>query len=107
MNFLILVVLPAKIFLNVCVINITLKEGRLPEKKGEIVISQKAIEDGAKVSVGDTFEAEYFERTVTGIQEGVTSIFPFSSLKLEYGETKKVSQEFPFYEENLTCEPTF
>ncbi len=80
--------------------NITLKEGRLPEKKGEIVISQKAIEEGAKVSVGDTFEAEYFERTVTGIQEGVTSIFPFSSLKLEYGETKKVSQEFPFYEEN-------
>lgn len=80
--------------------NIELKEGRLPRKKGEFVISRSAADDGAVLTVGDTVRAEYFERTVTGIKEGVTTTFPFFDLQLTFGETKKVSQNFPFYEDN-------
>ncbi len=80
--------------------NIHVREGRLPGKKGEIVISQSALDDGAKISIGDTVKAEYFDRTVTGLQKGVTTVFPFQQIELAGGETEKLSQDFPFYENN-------
>lgn len=79
--------------------NMELAEGRLPEKKGEAVISQSAVDDGARLSVGDSVQAEYFNRTITGTEEGVSTVFPFYHMGLEFGETKEVSQDFPFFKE--------
>lgn len=80
--------------------NLHVKEGRLPEKKGEVVISESAAEDGAKIRPGDTIKAAYFKRTITGIEEGTDTMFPFQSLTVKYGETKELSQDFPYYKEN-------
>ena len=65
--------------------NIHVREGRLPEKKGEIVISQSALDDGAKISIGDTVKAEYFDRTVTGLRYSLMAIV---LLPLEMGHVE-------------------
>ncbi len=65
--------------------NIHVREGRLTEKKGEIVISQSALDDGAKISIGDTVKAEYFDRTVTGLRYSLVAIV---LLPLEMGHVE-------------------
>ena len=81
--------------------NITLKSGRLPENSGEIVLSETALSDGAEIEVGDTIQAEFFTRSVTGIDPDTEkTFFPFYGIDLEYGETVSVPQAFPYYGEN-------
>lgn len=80
--------------------NIELKSGRLPENAKEVVISEAAVEDGANITVGDTIKAEYFTRSITGINKEHESVFPLDNLIIKYGETVKVPQHFSYYEEN-------
>lgn len=80
--------------------NLELKEGRLPENGKEAVISRSALDDGAAIVLGDTIEMKYFDRTITGIKEGISTTFPFQSLTVDYGETLALPWNFPFYEEN-------
>ena len=81
--------------------NIKLKSGRLPENANEVVISDAIMTDGANIAIGDTIKAEYFIRSITGINKGIKStFFPFQNINLEYGQTIYVSQDFPYYEEN-------
>lgn len=77
--------------------NISLKEGRLPENEKELVISEAALEDGASLQVGDSVEAAFFERSVTAKKWDV--IFPFYSLEVKKGETVSVPENFPSYGE--------
>lgn len=43
-------------------LNIHLKEGRFPENENEIVLSERAIKEGATVSLGDVIEGDLFDR---------------------------------------------
>lgn len=84
--------------------NIELKSGRLPENAKEVVISEPAVEDGANITVDDTIKAEYFTRSVTGINKEHGCAFPFplenQIIELKCGETVKVPQYFSYYNEN-------
>lgn len=80
--------------------NIKLSEGRLPKNEHEILLSKLAVEQGAEIAIGETIEAAYFERGITGTAPGVTTRFPFSELQVAYGETVEVPQDFPYYSEN-------
>lgn len=82
--------------------NIELVSGRFPENEQEIIISENAIDDGAKVSIGDKIKAEFFTRSITGINPDVKStIFPMADfLEVHYGETLDVPEGFYFYGEN-------
>lgn len=80
--------------------NIKLTEGKLPQNPHEILLSESVREDGATVQVGDTVAAEFFDRSITGISEGVTTTFPFYEITLAYGETLEVPENFPYYGEN-------
>lgn len=81
--------------------NIELVSGRLPEREGEMLLSKKALEDGADIAVGDVVEAEFFHRSITGTdEEADETIFPFAGLVLKHGETKDVPEDFPYYGEN-------
>lgn len=80
--------------------NITLLEGRLPEKPGEIVVSEGARRDGAGIAAGDVIEADFFTRSVTGTDAEVKeTVFPFQQLIVHYGETVAVPENFPYYGE--------
>ena len=62
--------------------NIELKSGRFPKKNGEIVVSEATISDGAKLSVGDEIAAEYFTRSLKGIDSEVEkTFFPFFGIE--------------------------
>ena len=81
--------------------NIHLTEGRLPENEEELVLSKSAVDDGARVKVGDWIDARFFKRSVTKIDEEAKEIiFPFSGITLKDGETKAVPESFPYYGEN-------
>ena len=81
--------------------NIELAEGRLPENPQEIIVSRSAVEDGSEIAIGDQVEAEFFDRSITGINPEIKeSVFPFQGLSLEYGETKDVTEDFPYWGEN-------
>lgn len=81
--------------------NIKVKEGRLPEQSDEIVISEAALTDGAVIGIGDTITAEYFTRSLKGVNPKLESTyFPFQNLTLKYGEEVEVPQNFPYYGEN-------
>ena len=69
--------------------NIELVSGRFPENEQELIISESAVEDGAKVSVGDKISAEFFTRSITGINPNIEStVFPMVDfLEIHYGET--------------------
>ena len=85
--------------------NINLVEGRIPEKENEVVISKAAIDDGARLRVGDHITVSTFSRSIKGINPDVEStVFPFYNLTVKYGETVEVPQEFPFYEESDSFE---
>lgn len=81
--------------------NIELAEGRLPENPQEIIVSRSAVEDGSEIAIGDQVEAEFFDRSITGINPEIKeSVFPFQGLSLKYGETKDVTEDFPYWGEN-------
>lgn len=84
--------------------NLRLTEGRFPQNTQEIVLSETIRADGAAIAVGDTIEADYFRRAVTGLErEGdaeAKTVFPFFGLTVKAGETVEVPQEFPYYGEN-------
>lgn len=83
--------------------NIELVSGRLPKREGEMLISRKALEDGADIAVGDVIDAEFFRRSITGTdEEAVETVFPFAGIILKYGETKDVPEDFPYYGENTS-----
>ena len=81
--------------------NIHLKEGRLPEHEGELLISESILDDGADLGIGDTIDAGFFQRTITGLSSGGSkTIFPFYGIEVAPGETVSVPQNFPYYGEN-------
>ncbi len=81
--------------------NISLAEGRLPENESEIAVSRSAVEDGSSMKLGDRIDAEFFERSITGIgRDGGTTYFPFSGLSIQSGDTMDVPENFPYYGEN-------
>lgn len=82
-------------------LNIQPVEGRLPENDREIVISNTAVKDGAALQIGDTVEANYFDRSITGIDPELSeTVFPFYSLSVSYDETLELPVNFPYYPEN-------
>ncbi len=74
--------------------NIKLAEGRLPEQDGEIVLSNTALKEGAKVSVGDEIEIKCFRRYFTHLKKG-TTVFPFNDFSISDYETKEAPDDFP------------
>lgn len=81
-------------------LNIKLKSGRLPKNADEIVISDAILADGGNIRVGDTIKAEYFIRSITGINKKENTEFPFYNIFLEYGKTVDVPQDFPYFDKN-------
>lgn len=82
---------------------IELREGRLPENSGEIVISGAALDDGAVVSVGDVIGGEFFTRTLqaTGNGNVVETVLPYYGLTLRAGEEPvEVGQDMCLWEGN-------
>lgn len=76
--------------------NIDLIKGRLPEKVDEIIVSAACLDDGAGLKIGDTIDAAFFERTITGRQKnGIEfSEFPFFGVEIKNGETITPPQNF-------------
>ena len=56
--------------------NIHLTQGRLPEKEGEVVLSNAALEDGAQVAIGDQIPVDAFRRYLENFGQQDT-YFPF------------------------------
>ncbi len=44
--------------------NIQVKEGRYPENADEVIISQRALDEGAEIQPGDTIDIDCFERYI-------------------------------------------
>lgn len=84
--------------------NIQLTQGRLPEREGEVILSNAALADGAQVAIGDQITVEAFRRYLENFGQGDT-FFPFLQFELNRGETKEAPANFgyfppgdPFYE---------
>ena len=82
--------------------NIRLTQGRLPETSTEVVLSSACLEDGAAVKLGDTLDAAFFTRTITGTQDGETkkTYFPDFGLEIDTGATRDLPLTFPYFPEN-------
>lgn len=100
--------------------NIHLKEGRYPEGENEILISERALTDGAQIKVGDTIEVDAFERYIHvyskgeyGKMQNVTAsesgnqtledhgfIVFGSGFSVAHGDTVKLPDHFPYFESN-------
>ena len=82
--------------------NIRLTQGRLPETSGELLLSSACLEDGSGVKLGDSVDAAFFQRSITGLSSGETtqSYFPAFSLVVAAGETKDLPLTFPYFPEN-------
>ncbi len=86
-------------------LNISLASGRYPENENELVISVKALEDGADLQIGDVVKTAGFKRKIKGINpEAKSTWFPFQNITLHYGETIEVPQDFPYYGDNASFE---
>ncbi len=95
--------------------NINVKEGRLPEKSNEILISERALKEGADVKIGDTLEVDTFDRyihafmddeekkAVDGGKEPGFVMFG-SGFLVEHGTTAKAPDHFPYFTGNETFE---
>ncbi len=82
--------------------NISLTEGRLPEKAGEIILCEDVLTDGATISVGDTISASFFKRMLQRYDtEGMTA-FSAQNFVLNGNEVKEAPQGFPYFAENDT-----
>lgn len=74
---------------------IKLESGRLPENDSEVVLSARALEDGADISLGDVIELDCFKRYLTGINYDIEStFFPFFNLTVYPGKSVEVPQNF-------------
>lgn len=80
--------------------NIELSEGRFPTDTNEIILSESVRENGSSVKIGDEISAEYLTRSITGIAEGVESVFPFQDITVKYGESVEIPKDFPYYGES-------
>ena len=82
--------------------NIRLTQGRLPETSGELLLSSACLEDGSGVKLGDSVDAAFFQRSITGLSSGETTqlYFPAFSLVVAAGETKDLPLTFPYFPEN-------
>lgn len=92
--------------------NINVIEGRVPEKENEILISERAIEDGADIKVGDTVMFDAFDRYVhafykEGEEEKIAAgkapgviIFGNNVFSVEHGTTVKAPAHFAYWPEN-------
>ena len=80
--------------------NINVLEGRYPQNPNEILISKRAIDDGSTVGIGDTIDAEFFERYIHAFGEKGTGevVFPFQNMfTVEHGATEEAPAHFPYY----------
>ena len=95
--------------------NIRVLEGRLPENDREILLSVRALHEGADVKVGDTLEINAFtrkmhvfwtERDEEAQAEGKDpgGIFFSSGFRIAHGETAEVPAHFPYYADNDSFE---
>ena len=90
--------------------NINLLEGRYPENANEILISQRVIDDGGAIGIGDTFDAEFFQRYLHAFGEKGTGeiVFPFQNMfMVEHGDTVKLPAHFPYYGNDEKMEEVF
>ncbi len=82
---------------------IHVKEGRLPEAEGELIISERAIREGSTIQVGDVIEVNAFERLLHAFSKGEDDqgFIVFSQkFVVGHGETVKVPDHFPYYTPN-------
>ena len=101
--------------------NIRVTEGRLPENDRELLLSARALSEGADVRVGDTIKIDAFvrkmhvfwtERDEEAQAEGKDpgGIFFASGFRMAHGETAEVPAHFPYYASNedfeMIHEPT-
>ncbi len=91
--------------------NIKVISGRAPENENEILLSERAIKDGADIRVGDTVEVDAFDRYVhafymegeeekiaAGKEPGeITFGFIFT---VKHGDTVKAPAHFAYWPEN-------
>ncbi len=90
--------------------NINLLEGRYPENANEILISRRVIDDGGAIGIGDTFDAEFFERYLHAFGEKGTGeiVFPFQNMFIvEHGDTVELPAHFPYYGNDEKMEEVF
>ncbi|MCR5106181.1 MAG: ABC transporter permease [Eubacterium sp.] len=92
--------------------NINIIEGRVPETEEEILISERAIEDGADIKVGDTVDVDAFDRYVhayfkEGEEEKIAAgkapgvlMFGNNVFSVEHGTTVKAPAHFAYWPEN-------
>ena len=92
--------------------NISIIEGRVPETEEEILISERAIEDGADIKVGDTVDVDAFDRYVhayfkEGEEEKIAAgkapgvlMFGNNVFSVEHGTTVKAPAHFAYWPEN-------
>ena len=91
--------------------NINIFEGRIPENDNEIIISQRAIQDGADIKIGDTIEVDAFDRYIhafykdgeeeaiaSGKEPGMLMFGP--NFAVNHGDTAKAPAHFAYYWEN-------
>ena len=95
--------------------NIKLREGRYPKNPNEVIISYRAIKDGANIKVGDTIDANCFERYVHAYtdeerqaaidagNEDCHVFFP-PNYDITPGETRKAPEHFQYYKDNCLIE---
>lgn len=81
--------------------NINVSSGRLPENSHELIVSKTAADEGAKLKIGDSISADFFDRSLTGTQkEASSTVFPLYNIELKRGETLVVPWNFPYFPPN-------
>ena len=84
-------------------LNIRMHEGRFPENDNEIIISQLAVKDGARISIGDVIEIDAFDRYMHASSAGEDDhgFLKFSDgFQINHGDTLLLPAHFPFYYSN-------
>lgn len=91
--------------------NIRVKDGRYPENADEVIISERALKEGADIKPGDTIEADFFERYIHALTEEeqkaalengaeTYKVYLPAGFHIMPGETLKVPDHFPYYKNN-------
>ncbi len=101
--------------------NIRLVEGRYPENDHEILLSERAIQEGSEIKVGDTLEVDTYRRYIHAFiseneqkklenGEEIGGVGFFGGFTVNHGDTVEVPDHFPYYENNdvfeMVHEPT-
>lgn len=75
-------------------------EGRLPQAENELVLNVEAKEDGAKIQIGDTIDANLFKRYIGKDAENqATTMFP-GGFTVAPGQCLEAPAGFPYYGED-------